>query len=110
MVKVIAWLKKVPVLGWAVLGLILVGFVVWRLLVRAWNAEQRLQVAAQLANNRRKLEAVEHQAGLKALDDQAQARAEYERRKAALEAKKAKIEAATPSKLAAEINNAFRGG
>lgn len=109
MTKVVAWLKKIPILGWAVLGLVLVGFVVWRLLVRAWNAEQRLQVAVQLASNRRKLETVEHQAGLKALDDQAKARAEYERRKAALEAKKAKIEAAKPSNLAVEINNAFKG-
>jgi len=109
MAKVVAWLKKIPILGWAVLVLLLVGFIVWRLLARAWNAERRLQVAIQLANNRRRLEAVEHQAGLKAVDEQAQARAEYETSKAALELKKKKIEAATPSKLADEINAAFKG-
>lgn len=110
MTRVLAWLRKIPVIGWVVLGLVAVGLVAWRLLVRAWNAERRLALAVRLAANRRLFETAEQMAGVKAAEERAAARQAYEAQKRKLEARRAAISAAKPAKLADEINRVFGGG
>lgn len=108
MSAIVAWLRKVPVLGWIGLALVALALVAWRLVCCAVNAQRRAALAIQMLANRRRLEATECQAGLKAMDERAKARKLYEAHQTILEERWKRIQDRKGPSLADEINTLFK--